>query len=245
MVNAGDVISKNTLKRIISDISDIMKNPLHDNGIYYEHDDENILRGYVLIIPQSDNTPYQYGNYLFCVDFPSNYPYAPPKMTFLTNNGTTRFHPNLYRNGKVCLSLLNTWKGEQWTSCNTLSSVLLNVATLFTDHPFLHEPGITENHVSFYDYTTVIKYENYNTAIYGILTNLKYMKYVSNASENFMKVILENYNKHKEDILKDIGEIRSKRSSTSISIPFYHMFDQEIAYSELYLKLKEYNNTLV
>jgi ubiquitin-protein ligase len=35
-----------------------------------------------------------------------------------TGNGTVRFNPNLYANGKVCLSLLGTWKGntesENW-----------------------------------------------------------------------------------------------------------------------------------
>ena len=34
------------------------------------------------------------------------------KLTYLTNDGNTRFHPNLYRNGKVCLSVLNTWRGK-------------------------------------------------------------------------------------------------------------------------------------
>ena len=32
-------------------------------------------------------------------------------------SGTVRFNPNLYQNGKVCLSLLGTWSGgvdEQW-----------------------------------------------------------------------------------------------------------------------------------
>ena len=46
------VITKETLKRIISDISQIVKCPLHDNGIYYEHDESNMLKGYVLINPQ-------------------------------------------------------------------------------------------------------------------------------------------------------------------------------------------------
>ena len=126
------VVSKETLKRVISDITELVKHPLHDNGIYYEHDEENMLNGYVLIIPQGDS-PYQHGYYFFTVEFPTNYPYSPPKMKYLTNNGHTRFHPNLYRNGKVCLSLLNTWRGDKWTSCNTLSSILLHLATLFTD----------------------------------------------------------------------------------------------------------------
>ena len=48
-------------------------------------------------------------------------------LNYLTNDGKTRFNPNLYRNGKVCISLLNTWKGEQWTSCQTIESILLSL----------------------------------------------------------------------------------------------------------------------
>ena len=48
---AAQVVTQETLKRIISDITEIVKNPLHDNGIYYEHDESNMLKGYVLIIP--------------------------------------------------------------------------------------------------------------------------------------------------------------------------------------------------
>lgn len=246
MATTEGVISKETLRRIISDISTIVKNPLHDNGIYYEHDEVNILKGYVLIIPQSENTPYQYGNYLFSIDFPQNYPYSPPKMTYLTNNGKTRFHPNLYRNGKVCLSLLNTWKGEQWTSCNTLSSILLNIATLFTNDPFLHEPGITENHESFDDYTKVIEYQNCSTSIYEVLTDSKFMNFVGCAGESFKKVIHDNYIKHKDEIIKKVQNYAySSNYTLMIDIPFYKMYDEYLDYNKLYVKLKEYNEKLI
>ena len=35
-----------------------------------------------------------------------------------TGGGQVRFNPNLYKDGKVCLSLLGTWpgaQGEQWS----------------------------------------------------------------------------------------------------------------------------------
>jgi len=236
------MVSKEALRRIISDVSAIVKHPLHDNGIYYEHDTENVLKGYILIIPQNEETPYYCGNYLFSIEFPSNHPYSPPKVTYLTNNGNTRFHPNLYRSGKVCLSLLNTWKGEQWTSCNTLSSVLLNLTTLFTTEPFLHEPGITKNHESFDDYTTLISYENYKTAIYDVLTTSKYLNSMSNAAEPFAKIIQTEFKKNKDVIIEKIKEkIDTACNTIYIEIPFYKM-KSNIDYNKLYLKLKEYNN---
>tara|TARA_B110001469_G_scaffold126089_2_gene142854 strand:+ start:85 stop:822 length:738 start_codon:yes stop_codon:yes gene_type:complete len=245
MTSLDNVVSKKTLQRIISDISDIIKNPLHEHGIYYEHDEENILTGYVLVIPQITDSPYKYGNYLFTIEYPTNYPYSPPKMKYVTNNRTTRFHPNLYRNGKVCLSLLNTWKGEQWTSCNTLSSILLNITTLFTDKPLLHEPGIHEQHESLNDYTEIIKYQNINTAIYEVLTNIIYLDQMKGAKEQFKKVIIENYKKYSSQIIKYVEDMSKNNKDTVVHVPFYKMYNENLDYKELYVKLKEYNNNIL
>ena len=60
-------ISKNTIERIAKDIKFIRKNPLHDNGIYYKHSDEELLTGYALIVGPKDSY-YQGGFYLFKFD---------------------------------------------------------------------------------------------------------------------------------------------------------------------------------
>ena len=52
-------ISKETIKRLVTDVRQIMKHPLHDNGIYYQHDQEDMLKGRAVIIGPKD-TPYQY-----------------------------------------------------------------------------------------------------------------------------------------------------------------------------------------
>ena len=74
--------------------------------------------------------------------------------------GLQDFIQILYRNGKVCLSVLNTWRGEGWTSCQTIRSVLLILVTLFHNKPLLNEPGITEKHRSFIPYNKIITYRN-------------------------------------------------------------------------------------
>ena len=116
-------MSRKSQLRLLRDVTDVIKNPLAENGIYYIHDEDNIRNGYAVVFGPSE-TLYQYGAYFFKFTFPYNYPFSPPKLTYMTNNGKTRFNPNLYRNGKVCISILNTWKGEQWTSCQTIRSVL-------------------------------------------------------------------------------------------------------------------------
>ena len=103
-------IPKIKKNRLLKDVISIIKEPLTENGIYYVHDEGNMLKGYAMIIGPED-TPYHHGFYLFEFDYPSDYPFSPPKVTYHTNDGKTRFNPNLYRNGKVCVSILNTWKG--------------------------------------------------------------------------------------------------------------------------------------
>ena len=118
-------VTKETVKRLISDVTEIIKNPLNDQGIYYIHDEDDMFKGYAMIVGPSD-TIYAYGYFFFEFTYPFDYPQRPPNVKFLTNDGKTRFHPNLYRNGKVCLSILNTWKGESWTSCQTIKSILFD-----------------------------------------------------------------------------------------------------------------------
>jgi ubiquitin-protein ligase len=66
----------------------------------------------------SNGTPYGHGAYIFDVFFEDSYPDTPPKVNLsTTGSGQVRFNPNLYSCGKVCLSLLGTWRGvasENW-----------------------------------------------------------------------------------------------------------------------------------
>ena len=113
-------------KRIIRDMKEIVKNPLIDNGIHVHFNEDNINNVYVLMIGPED-TPYEGGFFFFHVFYPKEYPIKPPEVKYLTQGNNVRFNPNLYTNGKVCLSILNTWNGPGWTPCLTLSSVLLSI----------------------------------------------------------------------------------------------------------------------
>ena len=130
-----------TRRRIINDFRDLMKNPLDSEGIYVSYDETNMLSFDVLIIGPED-TPYQNGFYLFKGEFPINYPMMPPKIKFVTTTGNERFNPNLYENGKLCLSILNTWHGPGWTPSNTIRSVLITIlGHIFNRFPLMNEPG--------------------------------------------------------------------------------------------------------
>ena len=230
-------MNKKNQKRLLKDVVDIINNPLEDNGIYYVHDENNMLHANALILGP-ENTLYNYGYYLFDIHFSKDYPFKPPKLTYLTNNGYTRFHPNLYRNGKVCLSILNTWRGEQWTSCQTIRTVLLTLVTLFHNKPLLNEPGITEKFKHFHTYNKMIKYENYNTSILSILKKNIY----PDKLKLFEKAIQDNYEKNKDKIKNQIFEkINEKPKKYEINI--YSNMTSSINYKVLYTNfLKYYNN---
>ena len=114
------VIPKDTLIRLLRDVKTLMKTPLTDNGIFYVHDDVEVLKGYAMIVGPKD-TPYFGGYYLF-------------------------------------------WRGEQWTSCQTISSVLLTLCTLLCKDPLLNEPGINNAHKDFDTYSRIIEYKNIEIA---------------------------------------------------------------------------------
>lgn len=219
-------LTKTAQKRLLKDVKDIIKHPLTDHGIFYIHDEQNITKGYACIMGPSD-TIYKHGAYLFTLDFPSEYPFKPPTLKYSTNDGKTRFHPNLYRNGKVCLSILNTWKGEQWTSCQSIKTILLTLVTLFHNKPLLCEPGFKETSVDFIPFNKTIEFKNFQIAINNISSRL-----IGNfvLFKPFIKLhILQN----KEAIQTKIDELQNlSEENECIKVRAYNMVTK-IDYSQV------------
>lgn len=155
------------LKRIFNDIKDLNKDPLDKEGIYHYYDESNVMTAKIMMIGPED-TPYENGFYFFNFTFPNDYPFNPPAVKYETRHGNIRFNPNLYTCGKVCLSLINTWEGPKWTSCQTIRSVLISLRGLVlgTKHPLQNEPGyesVTDTRsISFNE---VINHENFHVAV--------------------------------------------------------------------------------
>jgi ubiquitin-conjugating enzyme E2 Z len=235
----SNFISKETISRLLKDVKSIMKTPLTDNGIYYIHDDTDMLKGYALIIGPED-TPYYGGNYFFELNYPPDYPHNPPKVTYWTNGEDIRFNPNLYTNGKVCISLLNTWRGEQWTSCQSISTVLLNLCTLLNNEPLLNEPGVNKTHHDFMKYHQIIEYKNIDLAILKMVN--KNSNYYSEKFTAFYPIVKENFSKNREEILKFIErKVEEKPGVEKINTGMYGM-TVTINYKKLYDDFLETSN---
>ena len=202
------VLKKDTITRLIKDVKEIITNPLTSHGIYYHHNEADILKGEVLIIGPKD-TPYENGYYLFEISYPVNFPFSPPVVKYYTNDGITRFNPNLYKCGKVCLSILNTWRGDQWSSCQSISTVLLTLCTLLCSNPLLNEPGVDKNHSDMKNYNEIIEYSNLSIAVCDIVRKKSgvYLPFF----ENFYPYVKENFNKNYDKLL----EIAQKKSQNT------------------------------
>tara|TARA_B100000900_G_C20525268_1_gene693902 strand:+ start:324 stop:1064 length:741 start_codon:yes stop_codon:yes gene_type:complete len=211
-------ISPHAKKRILKDVLDIIKNPLTEHGIYYKHNSNNMLKAKAIIIGPED-TIYEYGIFEFDFTFPTDYPFSPPKLKYMTNDKhNTRFHPNLYRNGKVCLSILNTWNGDQWTSCQSISTVLLTLTTLFHNHSLLNEPGITDNHRDYKSYHSIVKFRNFEYALTGKLHNL----YKGNIDHDLSSFLKDKVLNNKDKIIQKIQKlINSSENNQNLRTSLY------------------------
>ena len=228
------------IKRLVKDIKEIKKNPI--DNIYYQHDETNMYKGYALIIGPS-NTPYAYGNYLFEFTFPTNYPFDPPLVTYFTNDGSTRFNPNLYIDGKVCLSVLNTWKGEGWSSCQNIRSILLVLTTVLNEMPIENEPGISRTHRDNLNYNNMIRYKNLEVSIIGIITK----KFLNDRFLIFYDIIIEKFLQNKIYIYDFLEKLKIDLANNNNLIINFNLYNSKyiINLTNLELKLKKLDNLLI
>ncbi|KAJ7584860.1 ubiquitin-conjugating enzyme [Mycena floridula] len=109
-------------------------------------DDDNMYEWEIMIIGPPD-TLYEGGFFKARLSFPPEFPLQPPKMRFLT----PMWHPNIYADGLVCVSILHAPgddqyghedAGERWMPVHTVESILVSVISLLSsDTPNLEGPA--------------------------------------------------------------------------------------------------------
>jgi ubiquitin-conjugating enzyme E2 Z len=189
-----------------------------DESLFVVFDDDMAAHKAIALVMGPKGSPFEGGFYFFEMSFPDEYPLKPPMLDFKTSDGRVRFHPNLYTNGKVCLSILGTWQGPSWTSACTYQSVLLSIQSIMDSHPIHHEPGY-ETQLGAVDatYTRMVKYENINVAVCGILEKFpsRFQDYRSRCEQRF----LSDYERH-------IAECDSFAGLTADTAPVYHFITE-------------------
>jgi len=133
------------LKRIAKEHR-ILSTSLPQHEIYVRTYDSRLDLLRCLIIGPTD-TPYEHAPFLIDLHLGSDFPRAPPTAHFHSwTSGLGRINPNLYEEGKICLSLLGTWPGksetEGWSEKATLLQLLVSLQGLvFVKEPFYNEAG--------------------------------------------------------------------------------------------------------
>lgn len=82
-------------------------------------------------------TPYEGGFFRARMSFPKNYPLSPPKLQFTSE----MWHPNVYNDGTVCISILHepghdVWgyedPSERWSPVHSVESILISVISMLS-----------------------------------------------------------------------------------------------------------------
>ncbi|BFZ63276.1 serine/threonine protein kinase [Saitoella coloradoensis] len=123
----------------------ILRQSLPEGILVRTYEDRlDLLR--VLIIGPVD-TPTEYAPCVFDFQLPQSFPADPPLAYFHSwTNGMGRINPNLYEEGKVCLSLLGTWhskdSSETWSPSSSILQVLVSLQALVLNRePYYNEAG--------------------------------------------------------------------------------------------------------
>ena len=147
-------------KRIMQEIKE------HNKNINYHYSisvTEDIFK-WNFIIVGPEETLYENGLFSGSIDFPSSYPNKPPNVRFNSNI----FHPNIYTNGQVCISILHEGSdqygyetvSERWSPSQSVNTIMLSIISLLSE-PNLESPANLNASKMFKE-----DYEKYKKTIY-------------------------------------------------------------------------------
>lgn len=106
------------------------------DNVIFDMNESNIYEWTFVIFGPKD-TPYEGGTYQGKLTFPKEYPLKPPQVQFTSK----LFHPNVYMDGKLCISILHEGSDdtgyehelERWRPINNIRTVFISIISLLSD----------------------------------------------------------------------------------------------------------------
>ncbi|XP_054000530.1 (E3-independent) E2 ubiquitin-conjugating enzyme UBE2O [Hylaeus anthracinus] len=156
---------------------------------------------YSVMFRGPEKTPYEDGLFLFDFQLSADYPVAPPLCHYISYCND-RLNPNLYEDGKVCVSLLGTWSGrgtEVWTSSSTLLQVIVSIQGLIlVPEPYFNEAGFEKQKGS--------QQGRENSRMYNEMVVLKLVqaqtKLLQHPPPVFKDIIIGHFKRHVKKLLQ-------------------------------------------
>ncbi|XP_022179358.1 (E3-independent) E2 ubiquitin-conjugating enzyme UBE2O-like [Myzus persicae] len=161
---------------------------------------ENRVDLFSIMIRGPEKTPYAGGLFLFDVKIPPTYPIQPPLCHYYSYCDD-RLNPNLYEDGKVCLSLLGTWSGhgvELWSpnDSNLLQLLVSIQGLILVSEPYYNEAG--------FDSQRGQKLAKENSRVYNEMALIKVVQSMTNMLNMINSDIKKNAGYFKEEILEHV-----------------------------------------
>lgn len=110
-------------KRIARELADLRKDPPLNCSAGPVNDQDMYNWEGVMFGPA--DSPFAGGIFNVTIQFPVDYPFKPPRIMFTTKI----YHPNINKEGFICLDILK----QNWSPALTISKVLLSILSMLTD----------------------------------------------------------------------------------------------------------------
>ena len=222
--NLSAKLTSETIRRIVVENAGFKFSlPLSWDSTVWVRTSKKNLNLFTFLISGPKDTPYENGLFEFHVCYNTNetneapFPINPPKVLFMTTGkGTWRANANLYANGKLCLSITNTWSGqssEKWNKdTSSLILVMLGIqSSVLTEQPYFNEPGY-ERYINTERGNT--ENRKYNENLYPNIIKYTMIEQIKNPPIGYEEVVKLHFKMKKEEIMittqKWIDSVKNK-----------------------------------
>lgn len=117
-------MSNLTISRLTKELAKLQSEADKLEGIIIEHPED--LMVWKAKIKGPVDTPFEEGIFDMQLTFDSDYPRKPPSVKFIT----PMYHPNIYRDGKICVDILQS---HEWTPAQNIRTILISIMSLLMD----------------------------------------------------------------------------------------------------------------